>query len=169
MKTVLFAKAAGIIALFFALSLSAQQDAGLAPEFSPTPSQSQVQANEDGVAIDGYDAVAYFSQGEAVKGLDTHSCEYLNKTWHFSSAENRDKFLANPEKFSPQYGGFCTHSLSQNKIVKSNPEAFTIRDDKLYLYATDDLAKKGADKDRTTFKFNNTTRDKNWFTYQSEF
>jgi len=169
MKITFITKALGVAALFLTLSISAQQSSELKPGFSPAPSQSVIQANEDGIAIDGYDPVAYFDQGKAVKGLDTHSCEYLNKTWHFSSAENRDKFLSNPEKFSPQYGGFCAHSLSQNKIITSNPEAFTVRDDKLYLYATEKLAKKGAENDKTTFKFNNTVRDKNWLTYQSDF
>ena len=111
------------------------QPAELQPGFSPVPSENQVIANADGVAIDGFDPVAYFDEGQAVKGVEIHSCEYLNRTWHFSSAENRDKFLSNPEKFSPQYGGFCAHSLGRNKLIASNPKAFSIRDDKLYLYA----------------------------------
>jgi len=168
-KTTIITKALGIVTLLMAVSTSAQQTKEIEPAFSPMPSTSKIQTNEDGVAIDGFDPVTYFNDGQAVKGLSTHSCEYLNKTWHFSSAENRDKFLSNPEKFSPQYGGFCAHALSQNKLVKSNPEAFSIRDDKLYLYENKTSAKKDTKRDETTFKFNKTERDKNWLTFHSDF
>jgi len=168
-KNTLITKVVGLAALLMTITIGAQQATELKPAFSPMPSESRIQANEEGVAIDGFDPVAYFDQGEAVKGLETHSCEYLNKTWHFSSAENRDKFLSNPQKFSPQYGGFCAHSLSRNKIVESNPQAFAIRDDKLYLYVNDNIANKDIKRDEITFKFNKTERDKNWLTFHSDF
>jgi len=168
-KTNLFTYALGIFALLLTAFAGAQHTNEQEPAFSPMPSQTQVQANEDGVAIDGFDPVAYFDKGEAVKGLPIHSCEYLDKTWHFSSVENRDKFLANPEKFSPQYGGYCAHSIGKNKIVESNPQSFTVRDEKLYLYINDRLAKKDAEEEKTAFSFTNTVRDKNWLTFQSDF
>ena len=158
-----------VIVLLATWSISAQQSNEVEPEFSPMPAQVNIMANEDGVAIDGFDPVAYFDEGKAVKGVEIHSCEYLNRTWHFSSAENRDKFLSNPEKFSPQYGGFCAHSLSNNKLIESNPEAFTIRDDKLYLYVNNRQAEKDAKRNEIKFEFNKTERDKNWLTYQSNF
>jgi len=183
-RTKLLTVASTTIALLVAVSSNAQdravssqvtetsegsQIAESQPGFSPVPSENQVIANADGVAIDGFDPVAYFDEGQAVKGVEIHSCEYLNRTWHFSSAENRDKFLSNPEKFSPQYGGFCAHSLGRNKLIASNPQAFSIRDDKLYLYANKGLASKDAKRDDIKFKFNKTERDNNWFTYQSDF
>ena len=168
-KKTLFTQIIAVIALLATLSISAQQSTEIEPEFSPMPAQTNVQANEDGVAIDGFDPVAYFDDGKAVKGLEVHSCEYLNKTWHFSSAENRDKFLSNPEKFSPQYGGYCAHSIGKNKLVESNPEAFSIRDDKLYLYVNNSQATKDKKRNETKFKFNKTKRDSNWLTYQSDF
>ena len=168
-KKTLFTQIIAVIALLATLSISAQQSTEIEPEFSPMPAQTNVQANEDGVAIDGFDPVAYFDDGKAVKGLEVHSCEYLNKTWHFSSAENRDKFLSNPEKFSPQYGGYCAHSIGKNKLVESNPEAFSIRDDKLYLYVNNSQATKDSKRNETKFKFNKTKRDSNWLTYQSDF
>ena len=158
-----------VIVLLATWSISAQQSNEVEPEFSPMPAQVNIMANEDGVAIDGFDPVAYFDEGKAVKGVEIHSCEYLNRTWHFSSAENRDKFLSNPEKFSPQYGGFCAHSLSNNKLIESTPEAFTIRDDKLYLYVNNRQAEKDAKRNEIKFEFNKTERDKNWLTYQSNF
>jgi len=168
-KKTLFANAVGIFALLLTVSYTTLHAGQEEPAFSPMPDQTQILANEEGVAIDGFDAVAYFDKGEAVKGVEVHSCEYLNKTWHFSSVENRDKFLANPEKFTPQYGGFCAYSLSKNKIVESNPKSFTIRDDKLYLYVNDRLAEKDAKEEKTVFSFKKTVRDKNWLTFQSDF
>ena len=158
-----------LILLMFAASSGAQKEQETKPAFSPAVDQIQVQSNDQGIAIDGFDPVAYFDDGKAVKGLPTHSCEYLNTTWHFSSAENRDKFLANPEKFSPQYGGYCAHSLSNNKIIESNPQSFSIRDDKLYLYVNDRLADNDLKKDEETFSFIKKKRDNNWLTFESNF
>jgi len=158
-----------LILLMFAASSGAQKEQETKPAFSPAVDQTQVQSNDQGIAIDGFDPVAYFDDGKAVKGLPTHSCEYLNTTWHFSSAENRDKFLANPEKFSPQYGGYCAHSLSNNKIIESNPQSFSIRDDKLYLYVNDRLADNDLKKDEETFSFIKNKRDNNWLTFESNF
>ncbi len=168
-KITTLTKAAGFFALLLTLSISAQQSQEIEPQFSPMPAEVPVQANKDGVAIDGFDPVAYFDDGKAVKGVAVHSCEYLNRTWHFSSAENRDKFLSDPEKFSPQYGGYCAHSLSKNKIVESDPESFLVRDEKLYLYTNDSVARKDTKIDKSKFSFNKSVRDKNWLTYQSDF
>lgn len=160
--------------LLLSFTLSAQETVNRTDFFteknqsSPIPS-SAIQSNEDGVAIDGFDPVAYFDKNKAVKGSQEHSCEYLNTTWHFSSAENRDKFLSNPEKFIPQYGGYCAHSLNKNKIVYSNPESFVVRDNKLYLYVNDKVAKKDFKSKENIFAKKKSTRDNNWLTYQVKF
>ena len=86
-----------------------------------------------------------------------------------SSAENRDKFLSNPEKFAPQYGGYCAHSLTSNKIVYSNPESFVVRDDKLYLYAEERAAVKDTGRKDNIFAKKKSNRDDNWLTYQLSF
>ena len=130
---------------------------------------SPVQTNSQGVAIDGFDPVAYFDQNQAVKGSAEFNCEYQNTVWHFSSAENRDKFLSNPEKFAPQYGGYCAHSLTSNKIVYSNPESFVIRDDKLYLYSQERAAVKDTARKENIFAKKKSNRDNNWLTYQLSF
>ena len=130
---------------------------------------SPIQTNSQGVAIDGFDPVAYFDQDKAVKGSSEYNCEYLNTTWHFSSAENRDKFLSNPEKFVPQYGGYCAHSLTSNRIVYSNPESFVIRDDKLYLYSEERAAVKDTARKENIFSKKKDTRDTNWLTYKRSF
>jgi YHS domain-containing protein len=59
-----------------------------------------------GVAIKGYDPVAYFTVGKAVKGKPAHAIEWNEATWHFSSEKHRDMFAANPQKYAPNHGGF---------------------------------------------------------------
>ena len=84
-------------------------------------------------AIKGYDTVAYFTQGAAVEGDEEFSTEYLGATWLFSSQENLDLFVEDPEKYAPQYGGYCAYAVSLNKTASIKPELFTIEDGKLYL------------------------------------
>lgn len=84
-------------------------------------------------AIKGYDTVAYFTQGKAVKGDSDYSTEYKQAKWLFSSQENLDLFTANPEKYAPQYGGYCAYAVAQNTTASIKPELFTIHNGKLYL------------------------------------
>jgi YHS domain-containing protein len=88
---------------------------------------------ENGVAIKGYDPVAYFSTGRPTPGLSQFTAAYRGATYRFSSAENRDRFIATPEKFVPQYGGYCALAISLNKIADIEPDQWAIVDDKLYL------------------------------------
>ncbi|WP_417688957.1 YHS domain-containing (seleno)protein [Roseibium sp.] len=84
-------------------------------------------------AIGGTDPVAYFTQGKPVKGSDEFTAVYDDVTWKFSSAENRDKFQADPVKYAPQYGGFCAFGASKGFKVPVIPDAWKIVDGKLYL------------------------------------
>lgn len=84
-------------------------------------------------AIKGYDTVAYFTENKPVKGKEEFSTKYNEATWLFSSQENLDLFLTNPEKYAPQYGGYCAYAVSQNTTASIKPELFTIQDGKLYL------------------------------------
>ncbi|MBL4615014.1 MAG: YHS domain protein [Magnetovibrio sp.] len=85
------------------------------------------------VALSGYDPVAYFPQGRAMKGQDQFSFAWNGATWRFVSTENRTDFQASPEKFAPQYGGYCAWAVSQGSTASTDPEAWHIRDGKLYL------------------------------------
>ncbi|GAB3711004.1 YHS domain-containing (seleno)protein [Spirosoma flavus] len=87
----------------------------------------------DNQAIRGYDPVAYFTESKAVKGSSDFSYPYKETTWLFASAANRDAFKANPDKYMPQYGGYCAYGLSQGHKSPTDPEAWTIVDNKLYL------------------------------------
>lgn len=84
-------------------------------------------------AIKGYDTVAYFTENKPVKGESKYSYEYNEATWLFSSQENRDLFKADPEKYAPQYGGYCAYAVSQGSTASIRPELFTIYEGKLYL------------------------------------
>lgn len=84
-------------------------------------------------AINGYDTVAYFTVGKPVKGQDQLSTEWMGARWKFSSQAHLDLFKANPEKFAPQYGGYCAFGVSRGYLVKVEPDQFTVRDGKLYL------------------------------------
>ena len=90
--------------------------------------------NKEGkVAIKGYDPVAYFTQHAPVKGSPMYTQEWMGATWQFSSAADRDEFAKSPEKYAPQYGGYCAYGVSQGHALSIDPEAWSIIDGKLYL------------------------------------
>ncbi len=84
-------------------------------------------------AIRGFDPVAYFTDAQPVKGSDKHLYAWQGATWRFSSAENRDRFAAAPEKYAPQYGGYCAYGVARNYAVSIDPQAWSIVEGKLYL------------------------------------
>lgn len=88
---------------------------------------------EDGVAIRGYDPVAYFTQGQPVPGTAAHAAEWNGVTWHFASADNRAAFLADPDAFAPQYGGYCAWAVAEGYTAPIDPRAWRIVDGRLYL------------------------------------
>ncbi|MGD1924698.1 MAG: YHS domain-containing (seleno)protein [Paracoccaceae bacterium] len=86
-----------------------------------------------GVALKGYDTVAYHTERKPVKGQDGFAYEWKDAVWFFSSAENRDKFIAEPERWAPQYGGYCAWAIAKGSTRPINPKIFRIFNDKLYL------------------------------------
>lgn len=84
-------------------------------------------------AIDGYDAVAYFTEGRPVEGSDEFSLEYQGATWKFSSQRHLEMFQADPQAYAPQYGGYCAYAVSQGDTASAEPDLWTIHDGKLYL------------------------------------
>lgn len=87
----------------------------------------------DGVAIGGYDAVAYFVESKPVRGSEQFVEEWNGARWLFSTIENRDRFRNAPDKYAPQFGGYCAYAVSHNYTAKTDPEAWTIVDGRLYL------------------------------------
>lgn len=86
-----------------------------------------------GVAIKGYDPVAYFTEGKPAKGSSDFSYEWNGAEWRFASAANRDLFKADPVKYAPQYGGYCAWAVSRGYTAGIDPEAWKIVNNRLYL------------------------------------
>lgn len=147
MKKVLF-----IICLSFTLAC-----------FSQNESKREAQFNiENKVAIQGYDPVAYFKQGRAIKGKKELASVYEGVTYYFSSAANKEFFLKSPSDYEPQYGGWCAYAMGNSgEKVGVNPETFKITEGKLYLFYnaffTNTL--KSWNKDEINLK---TKADSNW-------
>jgi hypothetical protein len=88
---------------------------------------------KDSLALSGYDAVAYFTESKAVKGDPRFEHEWHGVHWQFVSAAHRDAFAQSPEKYAPQYGGYCAYAVSRNTTAPTDPEAWKVVDGKLYL------------------------------------
>lgn len=103
---------------------------------------SPVNKNIFGTALKGYDAVTYFKEGRPVKGKDEFRHDWMGAKWYFASAANRDEFARNPEKFAPQFGGYCAWAVANGYTASIDPEAWRIVDGKLYLNYSKDVQKK---------------------------
>lgn len=86
-----------------------------------------------GTAIEGYDPVAYFAEGRPVEGDSAFAHDWMGATWYFASAENRDRFAADPERYAPQYGGYCAWAVAHGYTAKIDPAAWKIVEGRLYL------------------------------------
>lgn len=90
---------------------------------------------EDGVAIQGYDPVAYFKQGKAVEGKKEITHKHEGVTYYFSSASNKEQFVKDPSAYEPQYGGWCAYAMgATGEKVEIDPATFKVMDGKLYLF-----------------------------------
>ena len=89
--------------------------------------------NRSGLALSGFDPVAYFSSDAAVPGLPRYELVHDGAVWRFASAEHKALFEADPERYLPAYGGFCAYGTSRGYLVKIEPDAWSIVDGRLYL------------------------------------
>lgn len=92
-----------------------------------------ISTKTDNLAIDGYDAVAYFTDNRPTAGLAEHTVFWSNATWRFASAEHKALFMAEPGKYAPQFGGYCAWAASQGQIAPGNPDNWRIVDGELFL------------------------------------
>jgi YHS domain-containing protein len=101
----------------------------------PLAAQTKSLLNLDraGLAIQGYDPVAYFTDGKPIKGKPEFSARHNGGTYHFASKEHRELFAAAPKKYEPQFGGFCAYAVSRGYTARIDPEAFQIVDGRLLL------------------------------------
>ncbi len=108
--------------VFYGIAQSAETD------------QSEIMVNTEGYAIHGFDPVAYFSDGEPAEGNVEYSTTWKNATWLFTTDENRQAFIENPEKYAPQYGGWCAYGMAEGYAAETDPlKAWTVHEGKLYL------------------------------------
>ncbi|MBU2492722.1 MAG: hypothetical protein KJ571_08880 [Bacteroidetes bacterium] len=101
----------------------------------------KINQNMDGVAIKGYDPVAYFAEGKPVMGEKMYSCKWNGALWQFSSKKHLNMFKETPDKYAPQYGGFCAYGVSKNALFETDPLVWKIVDGKLYLNKNEEVAK----------------------------
>lgn len=99
---------------------------------SVTAQSSEVFA-PSGIAINGYDPVAFFNEGKPLKGLSQFSCHWKNVKWNFVSQSNLDSFKVAPEKFAPEFGGYCAYGTSQGHKAPSQVDTWVIVNKKLYF------------------------------------
>ena len=92
-----------------------------------------INRRDGALALQGYDAVAYFTEGQAVPGSADFTHPYLGAVWRFTSAEHRDRFAKNPEAYAPQYGGYCAWAVGHGYTADGDPTAWKVVDGKLYL------------------------------------
>jgi hypothetical protein len=124
--------------------------------------KKQFNLDRSGLAIQGYDPVAYFSNGKAIEGKKDITFEYQGILYRFASVVDRDAFKANPAKYEPQYGGWCAYAMgSSGDKVEIDPETFKVVDGKLYLFYNKffNNTLKSWNKDEAHLKPN---ADKNW-------
>jgi YHS domain-containing protein len=101
-----------------------------------------ISKSNNGIALRGHDPVGYFTQGKPVKGEASYAHEWMGATWHFATAANRDTFAKDPERYAPQFGGYCAWAVSQGYTAAADPAAWSIVNDKLYVNYNKDVQKK---------------------------
>jgi hypothetical protein len=94
---------------------------------------AQVLHTTDGLALAGYDPVAYFTEGKPVEGSPELAYEWRGAEWRFASEANRDAFVAEAERYAPRYGGYCAWAMAEGYTAPGDPEVWAIVDDVLYL------------------------------------
>ncbi|MDM5179227.1 YHS domain-containing (seleno)protein [Massilia sp. DJPM01] len=122
-------------------------------------STAAVNVDAHGVALRGYDPVAYFTVKTPTAGQAQFSARHAGMIFHFASSANREMFKANPAKYAPQFGGFCAMGVALEKKLDGDPQAWLVADDgKLYLNVNKDVQKKYMEN----VKGNNETAVQNW-------
>lgn len=105
-------------------------------------SAAPINVDKQGVGIKGYDPVAYFTVGAPTPGLEEFSASHSGVTYRFADAANLSAFKADPDKYAPQYGGFCAYGVAVNKKFDGDPKQWHVADGKLYLNFNGDVQKK---------------------------
>ena len=130
----------------------------LAEETAERASEARMNVDRNGVILKGYDAVAYFTRRQAVKGNPAIQTRFGGAIYYFVSVADKVAFSKNPSRYVPQYGAFCAYHLSKGELKDSNPAAFFIYEGKLYVCSAVDSAKEF----RSNINENIRKADENW-------
>ena len=114
---------------------------GLLVSASVWAAEPPVHLTADGVAVGGYDPVAYFTDGEPVEGSPDYAYDWNGATWRFTSQAHLDLFEADPGRYAPRFGGYCAWAVSQGYTASADPLAWRVVDGKLYLNYSLDVKK----------------------------
>ena len=106
------------------------------------PSAEAVNTDQTGLAIHGYDPVAYFEDGRPMRGNFQITASHLGATYWFANEQNQQKFTADPDRFVPRYGGYCAFGVAIGKKLTGDPEVWQIEAGKLYLNVNRDISAK---------------------------
>jgi hypothetical protein len=117
-----------------------------------------------GIAIMGYDPVAYFTEGRAVKGSPEVAYDWLGATWNFVNPQHKELFADDPVRYAPQYGGYCAVGTAYGSTVSIDPDAWRIINGKLYLFG----GKQGAANWESDYQSYVTRADENWPAIEAE-
>jgi YHS domain-containing protein len=140
------------LAFIFAFTLSS---CGLIPS-QVSSSINAVNVDESRLAIKGYDPVAYFTEAKPVLGSSQFTAQHMGATYYFSSAKHQSLFQGAPDKYAPQYGGYCAYGVSKEYKFDIDPEAWAVVDDKLYLNLNTSVQKRWlGEKDELIIEANN--------------
>jgi len=140
----------GLVVSFFAPSASAQD---LKPFYN---------VDDKGVWVDGYDPVAYLQEGKAVKGSPAFTVLYKGAKFQLSSKAHQEAFKKEPEKYLPEYGGYCAYAVgSYGEKVEVDPETFSVKDGKVFLFYNKYFNNTLKDWNKDMAKLH-TNADKNW-------
>ncbi|MDB5363520.1 MAG: hypothetical protein JWO51_4817 [Rhodospirillales bacterium] len=132
--------AAAVVGISLAAATPLAIEAATPADPAPTVTSHTGLVNApEGIAIKGYDPVAYFTEGRPVPGDPQISAEFDGAVWRFTTGEHRRVFLAHPTRYEPEYGGFCAYGAAQGFKTDIDPAAFSIIGGRLYLNANLDV------------------------------
>jgi YHS domain-containing protein len=114
------------------------------------------------VVIKGYDPVAYFTEGKPVKGDPKYSYDWDEGRYYFANAKHREMFAGDPDKYAPQFGGYCTGSMSRGVRNEGDPQGWVINDGKLYLLGNGAKGRNDAINDPQFIPTRLPAAQKNW-------
>lgn len=122
------------------------------------------------LAIDGYDPVAYFPEGgsKPSKGKKSITHTHLGADYRFASEENKAAFIANPSKYEPAYGGWCSWAMSKGSKTEIDPKTYIIKDDRLFLFYKGVFGNTKTDWEKGDHNSLSTQADSEWKTISGE-